>query len=504
MPACRDTMNEMLATTGTENRNSKVTAFHVVFAGLGFLSILPFWTVRYPVLTDYPHHLARWFVLRNIHDSAFHFSSYYTPDWGPHPYILSDVLGVLLQFVFPIDIAGRCILSLCLLAIPLATLFFLRRAAPENEHLSIFAFLIAFNPIMLMGFVESQLSLALCIFVIGLWLSFCKSPKMLTAIGVAVGIVFVYLAHLIGFAIVGIALGSYCLLVPKPVKRLFQLALLSIPGLLLFLYNAKRTISGGHLTYQGLGISEKLRSLAFPIRIFSRVEDAIVLLGMLVILLLLFRSRHQIHWQKPMLITCLVLLGVYFISPGEYGRAGYIDVRILPLVYLLALAAFRLERVPRNLIAAILAIVLFRFVTVEKLFVEKQKVLETRTAAFLAIPPGSRVLPLVNLARIDTLVGRADVHHIAYGVMQKGFLVPTICYLSGFQGLQTTGAGYCPNAFCEVESPAETDWSKVAEFYDYLWVDHFPAVESFARSIAEPVFSNEYVTVYRVKKSVAQ
>jgi hypothetical protein len=42
-----------------------------------------------------------------------------------------------------IDTAGRCMMSICLLAVPLEVLYFLRQAAQGNEYLVLFGFLIA-------------------------------------------------------------------------------------------------------------------------------------------------------------------------------------------------------------------------------------------------------------------------------------------------------------------------------------------------------------------------
>ena len=99
------------------------------------MSILPFWTVRYPVICDYPNHLARWFVLFHARDQAYQFSSYYTPAWGPLPYISTDLLALALQYFLPIDIAGRLVLTICILSIPVGTLYFLKKALRPAKNI---------------------------------------------------------------------------------------------------------------------------------------------------------------------------------------------------------------------------------------------------------------------------------------------------------------------------------------------------------------------------------
>jgi hypothetical protein len=480
------------------NSNLSPKLFWALFGTLSIFTVLPFWAFRYPVLTDFPQHLARWFVLYRIHDPVFRFSSYYTADWGPHPYVLVDILGVWFQHILSIDITGRCVASICVLSVPLATLFFLRKAAPGNDSLALLGFLIALNPPLLMGFLENELSLGLCVFVVGLWVSYCEFPKLRIGLMIVVGILLVYLTHLIGFALLGLVTGFYCLTLKRPLRRLVELGFFSLPALALFTFNMRRLLGGGDVYY--MAAWDKLRNLVYPFRIYSRSVDLIILAGLAASLFLLYRNRKEIQWQKAWIIVCILLLIVYLAAPGEYGLAGYIDVRIMPLVWVLALALVRIRTMPRTLTALIALIVLFRCGTVAMLFASKQHSLEERTLAFQAIPSGTRVLPLVTFGSEESLIGNASLHHIAYGVISRGFFLPSIAWLPGLQPLRVTGARYCPDVTCEVVTLEDTDWGQVASNYDYLWVDTHPSAVPYVESIADRVFSSGTVFVYRVRK----
>jgi hypothetical protein len=89
---------------------------------------LPFLFVHEPPLLDYANHLARTFVLNHLHDPAFHFSEYYRADWKPYPYILWDLLLVAFQQVMPVAAAGKLLLILTTVLLPVSVAWFLWQA----------------------------------------------------------------------------------------------------------------------------------------------------------------------------------------------------------------------------------------------------------------------------------------------------------------------------------------------------------------------------------------
>src|SRR5208282_411745 len=94
---------------------------------------------------DYPNHLAGAFVLAHLKDPGFQFSRYYASDWNTYPYLAMDVILLGLQRFLAIEIAGRVLLSLCLLAVPAAAWFFLRQANPGQESLALWSLLVSNN-----------------------------------------------------------------------------------------------------------------------------------------------------------------------------------------------------------------------------------------------------------------------------------------------------------------------------------------------------------------------
>lgn len=464
------------------------------------VAIVPFWTVRYPVITDYPNHLARWFVLYHMKDGAYHFGNLYAPAWGPLPYITPDILAMVLQYILPIDVVGRCILSLCIIFIAYATYFFLKKTCPGNVALAGFGIFTAFNPNFLIGSISNELSLAFCLLIVSLWTSYCVTPRVMAAIGIAMGLTVVYLTHLTGFFVAGVVMGIYSLFQKQRWKRLGILAVFSSPALLIFLCNPSHTGGGTAFDYVGYSIWEKLKHLIFPFRLYtSKVADLMVLTVLAALILLPLAKRARVVLQPVWLIVCAVLLLVYFLAPGNFGFGGYADVRFLPFPYLFSLAAVRFDRVPRYLYVGLLILVLFRVATVEQLFISHQHELEQLTASFEAIPRNAKVLPLTRLPK-SGVYGAAGLHHLEYGVIQRGFLEPQIFHLQGVQPIRLVGSPYCLNVFCDVAGAPQIDWQQVVSFYDYLWVYNDPEIKALASRIADVIFSNDFVTVYRIRR----
>ena len=466
---------------------------------LSFVAIIPFWTVRYPVLTDYPNHLARWFVLFHMKDGAYHFANLYAPAWGPLPYISPDILAMVLQYFLPIDVVGRCILSLCIILVALATYFFLKKACPENVGLATFGILVAFNPNFLMGSISNEFSLAFCLLVVGLWVTYCKAPKVMTAVGIAIGLILVYLSHLSGFVVAGLVMGVYALFQEQRWKKVGILAIMSLPALLMFAYNPSHAGSGASFVYAGPAGWDKVRNLFFPLRLFtSKKLDLICLAGLAFLILLVLKKRPTFAWQPVWLAVCSILLLAYLVAPAQYGFGGYIDTRFMPFLYLFLLAVIRFNQVPRYLYIGLALLVLFRVATVEQMFISHQSELKQLTASFESIPRNAKVLPLVHFPE-NGFIGRGDIHHLEYGVIQRGFLDPVLFHLQGAQPIRLVGSPYCPNVFCDVAAAPEVDWQQVAYSYDYLWVHSDPEITTFTSRIGNAIFSNSSVTVYRVR-----
>lgn len=483
-------------------RTLSAPQFRWLFLTLGLLSVVPFWTVRYPLMCDYPNHLARWFVLYHGQDPLYHFSGFYVPAWGPLPYITLDLLAVAAQRILSIDVLGSCILSICLASVAFAGFLFLRKACPENSTLALFGFLVAFNPMFMLGSLNYELSIALCLLTVSLWISYCSSRRASAALWTLFALLLTYFTHLVGVVVAGMVMGVYALFQESRWKTLGVLAVISAPTLAVMGYNLQLGgAASGRLVYDTLTAWDKLRNLVFPVRLFgSKITDAVVLAVLAVLAVLLVRAQRRITIQPAWLAVSVILLLAYLAAPEIWGNGGYADSRVMPFLFFFALPVVRFPRIPRYLVVMLALLVAFRIATVEWLFITQQPKLQQLTAAFDTIPRDAKVLQ-IGVAKVDKglLEGRGPTYHLFYGVIQRGFLAPTLYHNPGVQPISITNDVYCPNVLCEPEAPSDAEWRQIALSYDYLWVQKDWVVPPFPSRLADLVFSNEFVAVYRLK-----
>ncbi|MGH6629577.1 MAG: hypothetical protein ACREB3_07585, partial [Burkholderiales bacterium] len=283
----------------------------------------PIWFFRYLPLVDYPDHLARAYILAHLDDPAY--AGFYRAAWGPYPYLAGDLLLVALQKIVPIDIAGRILLSLCVLSVPAASWFFLRRANPENAILAAWSLPLSYNVFFLSGFMNMQLSMALCLVVIALWLGWLQQPRS-GWLGLLLLVNGLYFTHLMGFAVAGVVVGVYSLLVASARREIPRSWAMFVPGALLYLYASAH--AGLKLQSAGLVLSERFRSPLIALRTHYLALDVIGVVVVVACVIAALFSNREFRWNRPWLEVSFALYLVSVFLPS--GGLTIINGRIMP------------------------------------------------------------------------------------------------------------------------------------------------------------------------------
>lgn len=470
--------------------------------------LLPLWIVRYPPLLDYPNHLASSFVLAHLHDPGFHFADQYRADWSFSPFLAADAVLVGLQRLVPVEWAGRILLSICVLAMPLSVWFFARQMQAQYEVTVLWAFVLTYNLFFLVGFVQYCLGIAGCFAVLGLWWRYLDRPSLLRGVGLLVAVMTLYSVHLFGFAVAAVAAGVYALAKRLSFARLCVAWLVFVPGVLLVLSAGAGTRGADTIVYGSM--LRKLEWVPALLAVHPRPAEpanlVVFALFALAVVVPIWRNPH-LRWNGAWGLTAAALFALYLGLPGGYvfrGNFLIVDSRFLPFVLILIAAAVDTGRRGRWFAAVALLIFAVRMVTLTGSFLAEQPRLDRLARAIGVVPANVRLLPIWRSepGRFNAQLFRPN-HFWGYGVIRRRWVSPHL-FSSGVHALRPAhGEPYPPAGDVAFPEEDEVDWERVRKTYDYIWAYRLPRLSRRLGAIAEMVFTGDGLEVYRVKSGSA-
>jgi len=469
------------------------TALCLLLLAIGAALLAPVWTVRYVPLVDYPNHLAGAFVLAHLKDPAFHFSRFYASDWHTYPYLAMDVILLGLQRFLAIGLAGRVLLSLCLLGVPAAAWFFIRQSNPGQESLALCSLLVTNNLyFFLFGMLNLQLSLALCLIVLGFWVKFLKRSSVALWCLLLVLTTALYFTHLLGFGVAGLVMTSYGLITRQTFRQILRSWVLFVPGIFLFLFS--RPHAGPVPALQFQGFAGKLEGLLLLMAGYSAVLDLLTLLAIAGAFALARLVSPGFKWNYPWLGVAGCLFGLYWVFPSAYGAALKADIRLLPFIFVLGLASVNFGR--RARVIAITAIVLFalRAGEVARRFASVQPHLAQLSDSFSEIPAGARMIPVVDWWQSSTAL---EGEFWAYGVIRQGWFSPCLFHDPGVHPLRITVQAFVPCSPNWIRLEA-WDWERVRHEFDYAWVYAAPQALAPLSRIGQPIVQQGDLRIFQL------
>jgi len=470
------------------------------FVGFALLLVLPIWSVKYPPLTDYPNHLARAFILHHLNDPSYQFGRYYAADWGPNPYFLADFLTQVFQRFVGIYAAGRLLLTLCILSLPLSVAFFLRRANRGSEYLSLWAFVVAYNPNFLMGFMSFELSISLCFVVVGVWLDYMHTNQEKYWLLTLVLTTLLFLTHLGGFAMAGVILLLYTVLISGFGRRLLKTVLVFSPGAVLFLHAKLHGWTGRGLDYSGWAAIAKLHTMLVPFQEYTLAVKYITILGILITVAYFLWRRKYLRIQYVWIAVVVAIVTVHWIVPPKmYGDVAFIDYRFCIFAFLCSLAIpdFRGPRtLPIVLATAIFVIHIFQ---TGFYFASEQTHLSNIAKTFQYIPPNSLVLAYTAKGSVSWEKSD-DLHFWGYGVIERGWITPRLFHQRALQPLQLRVPMYSDDdPLGEKLLKGEYTIDLVGKNYEYVWASNVSYLDPYLEKIADPLVSQGNLWIFRSK-----
>lgn len=482
-----------------------------------FVNLTPIWLVQYPPLQDYANHLARVYLIGNLSESAAPLQPYYSFHWLPYPNLFIDVVGPVLNLVFPIYVTGKILLSLYVIVWPLAIVFFWSSVSVAPRWPAwLLGLLTTYNYFFIAGFLNFCFGMALCLFTFGLWLRWRDALSLPRILLLAVMMEFTFLTHIYAFICLAMAFAAYefagflrrggltfdARVFTPDFKKLLIGGALFVPPVITAIPWLRVAEKGSppdllawplHWIDKGTMAFAPLRSvLDRKLGIGSYLD--IILLAMLVIFVV--ASLRRPWFRNPRLLAPLAAFTAFFWFHNEGALEGVnSDTRLILLIYAMAFAALNLQ--PRRAPLWLAAFALIFSARVAMLAAEwraSDVQLQAYAQSFDRMSAGARVCPAVVLHRSLPMRISPELHFPSYALIDRGAVLANIFAKPFQQPLRLEDSLY--RTYQATFRRDRVNWSALAAQCDLLWTYDVPTTEAEA-NFGPRVFSSGKVNMYQ-------
>ena len=182
------------------------TAFRTAFALAAGAAVAPLWIGDFPPLADLPQHAAQVSVLRHWGDAACGYPDLFEIRWFD-PYWLGYALAWALSWAFPVATALRVVLSIAVVAIPLAALAPLRELGGDRWWV-LLCLPLAYGFPMSAGFFSFLVPVPLALLLLRAGIRYARRPSLRGGLLLGAGCAALYLAHVFVLAAAGLLIAA--------------------------------------------------------------------------------------------------------------------------------------------------------------------------------------------------------------------------------------------------------------------------------------------------------
>ncbi len=393
---------------------------------LAVLSGLPFMVTRYPQLTDYPAHLARYHVMLGIDHNAW-LQKYYIFHWRLSGNLGVDLLMVPLGRLLGVETAGWLI---GLLIPPLTGLGLIAVEWALRRRIGVGAILALttiWSPALALGFYNFCLGLALALLAFALWVRWERRSARRALAFLAIGAV-VWLCHVSAWGILGVMVFGYewsqrkrwtAFLAPWPL--LLPVApMVLVPG-----------AGAGALPYGPAFFAYKQAIFMQAMRDQWRTLDQLtplLLLAPIALAMIFRRFDGRVGWAAVLMFVMV------WAVPRHLGGGDYADYRLIPVALMLGCLAID-WRAPRLAIWLAPLLFLVRLAATTQAWIASDRELAVELRALRFIPEGARVAGAVGIDQ-STWPLKPYEHAPAYATIRRDALVNVHFAIPGVHMLQ--------------------------------------------------------------------
>lgn len=461
-----------------------------LFAAVLIAGILPLLPGGLPPLTDLPGHVARWHIAAAAPGSPL--TGYYAVHWKLIGNLGADLPALpLLPLVGPIEAARWILIGIVALAMA-GMLWLSREAHGRVAPTACLALPFVYGWPFQMGFVNFALAQALALCALALWLRLARTdrPGLRAAIFAPIGVL-LWVAHSAGWGMFGLMAFGAELARPRAAGRNWRATLggavvaclpLALPVLIMV-----ATRSGdarASETGDWFNLSAKLLWILSPLRDRWMWFDTGAL-GVLLILLYVAARDRRLGFAPLLGWPALSCLIGFLLLPRLLLGGSYVDMRMMPTIWILSLLAIRPPppgRFARGLGAAALIFFAARMTGTMLSFDARRVEQRAELGAVAAIPRGAPVLALVYKPCLTPWSDSRPEHLPAFAIIERDAFVNEQWAITGQQYLKIRYAK---------AAPFDADPSQIS--YPHGCVKQGRSIEEALRTFPRNAFSHVWI-----------
>jgi len=358
------------------------------------VALVPFLIVSTPPLSQQFFNIVRMHILADPAAYAKNF----TIRWGPIPDMAMDLAVPGLSALMSIETASWLFMIVTLAMLTSGTLVLGRAVHGRWSTLSLLSFLLLYNWILVRGYANNLFALGLALWAMAAHVSLRHSAALRMAVS-SVSCLAIYFCHLFPLGVFALVVATWefgCLLQgPLTLRRVVRHAAAAIVPLVLpmaLLVLSSTSQHSGAIELGFLRLRLKLELCLEALAVGNRFTDLAVLAGLCGIGVVAL-ARGWLTCRPEWRLTVVALFGgVLFVPLSAFASYGVVERFSLSAAFLLpAILTLRMRDHRLQMLAAAALVLLFflRVGTVSRDWSTEEAVIQSYSAAFSRLKPGS-------------------------------------------------------------------------------------------------------------------
>jgi hypothetical protein len=400
----------------------------------------PLWCVTSPAMPDYPAHLAGFFMIGGGAEHA-PLSRYYQVVWTPVPNLASELIVPLLAKAMPLEIAAKLFMTAGVMMWVLGPAAIQRALFGRTNLTALAGAFFAYNANFTWGFFNYYFAAGLAFVLFAVWIATAETRNRAALAGFALAVLALYFCHLVAVFLLLLLIFCYALAKAEAepralLRRAIPIVLAFLPAALAYLFFKPAGVSGGVFAFD---FDETLGDRLSAALQGSFDEPAYLLLGGLAILWLAGQLYGVLEIKREMRLCVIVLFLAAILAP-EWALGGWgVHLRLPGVLGAILFASAKLKLPKRLSVAA--GLVLFASLAANAVALGANwRVYDKQYGEFRAVlgalPPGTRLLTVIDGDALGTKPDQPYWHMAEYGIIDRAAFTPLMFATKGQHVIQ--------------------------------------------------------------------